>query len=225
MGGKNHQPCRRFLLNSTLLSRAMSKSFAHLEMANVALEDIIIAELNDGVGDVTLLHANLKDSIMSLDEMRVHLTSLRTQMQDENFVDLPSLRHMNLQQLGQQMKVAGTHNDPAQWGIAQSVMRVQGFFGMVDLFGRHINELETLTTELIGGVERCQKEIVYGTLHAVLEENKALNFKREFARVYTAWSNFQQLFLASSLISTEAWYRFNSLGSLLGSDEATANAA
>lgn len=54
-----------------------------------------------------------------------------------------------------------------------------------------------------------------GDLNLVLEQNQALNFRREFVVLYSAWASFEQAFLISSLISTEVWYRFNRFGSLV----------
>ncbi|MFN3692742.1 MAG: hypothetical protein ACK4SL_01415 [Candidatus Paceibacteria bacterium] len=52
MGGKNHQPRGRYLQNSTLMSRSMSLAQIGLELANVALEDLILAELDGKIGDI-----------------------------------------------------------------------------------------------------------------------------------------------------------------------------
>jgi len=54
-----------------------------------------------------------------------------------------------------------------------------------------------------------------GKLNLVLEENRSGNFKQEFARLYCAWAKFQQLFLASSMLSTDLWYRNCGVSSLL----------
>lgn len=42
----------------------------------------------------------------------------------------------------------------------------------------------------------------------------AESFKPGFAVLYTAWTKFNALFLASSLLSTELWYAFTGKGSL-----------
>ncbi len=49
MGGKNHQPCRSWLPESTKMSRALSELTAQIEFANLALEDAIITE-DEGEG-------------------------------------------------------------------------------------------------------------------------------------------------------------------------------
>lgn len=52
MGGKNHQPCSGYLALSTKLSRSLSLANAELELANVALEDLILAELDGNTGSL-----------------------------------------------------------------------------------------------------------------------------------------------------------------------------
>lgn len=53
MGGKNHQPCRSYLLNSTQMSRAMSLAFISVKLANVALKDLI-KDFISLTGDLTV---------------------------------------------------------------------------------------------------------------------------------------------------------------------------
>jgi hypothetical protein len=216
MGGKNHQPCRSYLVNSTKLSRAMSLAFVSLELANVSLEDVILAELDGKRGDARQILLQLKQSENNLQEMRSALDDLCQQMALESFQDLPTLKTSNLSTLGTLAKQEGLHRSEQDWNEAAAVMREHGFWGMTSTFKAKIAELGELTKALHARVTACLPLAEGGLLHMALEENGDANFKQEFARLYTEWASFQQLFLASSLISTELWYRFNKFGSLMG---------
>jgi hypothetical protein len=215
MGGKNHQPCRTYLVNSTKLSRAMSMAFASLELANVSLEDVIIAELTGGRGNINFIVFNLQESEGHLQKMSESLADLCKQMRMESFQDLPSLKTVNLQALGAQACKENLHQSSAEWDEAAKTMLTRGFWGMISIFEQRISSLVMMTKELSQRVSNTSAAAAEGTLHLCLEENGEQNFKREFAKLYTAWASFQQLFLASSLISTELWYQFNGFGSLM----------
>lgn len=215
MGGKNHQPCRSYLVNSTKLSRAMSMAFVGLELANASLEDVIISELSGGLGDIDPILSNLQQSEKYLQEMAEALAGLCNQMQCESFQDLPSLKTINLHALGTQARKESLHQSDAEWEEAVNIMWKQGFWGMTLVFEQKISNLSMMTKELNQRVFATSAAVAEGILHLCLEENGEQNFKREFAKLYTAWASFQQLFLASSLISTELWYQFNGFGSIL----------
>jgi hypothetical protein len=224
MGGKNHQPCRSYLLNSTMMSRAMSLAFISVELANVALEDVIIAELGAGQGDHGPIVSHLNQSVRHLNDMDNALLQLTEQMRKESFRDLPSLATTDLRLFGQQAKSEDLHTSKDDWMVAEETMRKHGFWGMAEVFEKQIKHLVSLTGDLAVRVQECSDSNNASGMHVELEENGKFNFKPEFAKLYTAWSSFQQLFLASSLISTELWYRFNGFGSLL-SDQKTIRAA
>ncbi len=216
MGGKNHQPCKSYLENSTRLSRALSAAFIEMERGNVTLEDIILAELAgkcmpSGVSQVA---NHLDASKTALAEAKSHLKALEQQMQDNDFEDLPSLESTNLSVVGERFVQWGLA-DAAAWLTVQETMKKQGFSGMIEIFEHRLDELAALTTTLIDAVNANKMACESGEMMLVLEENREGNFKIEFAKLYQGWANFQQLFLASSLCSTELWYRFNRAGSLV----------
>ncbi len=215
MGGKNHQPCRIYLVNSTKLSRAMSLAFISIELANVSLENTILEELNEGRGDISPILVHLKQSKHNLQEMKVVLTDLCQQMTEESFQDLPTLKSVNPNTLGILAKQEGIHRSEQDWKDVATIMQEQGFWGITSAFKIKIDELCDLTEALHTKVATCSIPAKEGVLHLVLEENGKMNFKHEFACLYTAWAEFQQFFLASSLISTELWYQFNGLGSII----------
>jgi hypothetical protein len=72
---------------------------------------------------------------------------------------------------------------------------------------RHLRKTATLVTGL--------RLLVGEEFTIVPEENRVGNFKIPFAQLLTAWQAFIGLFAASSLITTEAWYKHNGYGSLV----------
>ncbi|TXH01021.1 MAG: hypothetical protein E6R05_06185, partial [Candidatus Moraniibacteriota bacterium] len=97
MGGKNHQPCKTYLANSTRLSRYLSLAYAHLELGNAALEDILLGELSpdwnsrDAIGHYRDLQRELVTSVGELGHAKLALATLRQQMDETGFADLPTL--------------------------------------------------------------------------------------------------------------------------------------
>jgi len=212
MGGKNHQPHRSYLLNSTGMSRAMNLAFAHVELADGALEDVISTELNGIKGNSKPIISQLKMSLSHLKDTAESLSGLCQQMLHESFHVLPSLEKTNLANLGRFAEDKGIHPSSSDWAIAAETMHKQGFWGMISIFEKKIEEIDIMTQALIGKVSKCSQPT---DSSGMLEENSNLDFKWEFAKLNTAWTSFQQVFLASSLISTELWCRSNGFGSLL----------
>lgn len=218
MGGKNHQPCRSYLLNSTKLSRHLSLAYAHLELSNASLEDIIIGELTSehgcqGGDHYPVLMHELDVSTHELRNAQEALLRLRTQMQTDGFIDLPSLGRIDLDSVGAHL----VHQDVVDydgWTQAKSIMEKGGFFEMTHYFETGLIELLDLSQGLHTRFQELKQNICQGTLSMVTEENQAGNFKIEFAILYTRWGQFNKLFLASSLLSTELWYAFTGKGSL-----------
>ncbi len=213
MGGTNHQPCRHYLPNSTMLSRCISLARAELDLANIELEDVLLSELNGGVGDVRKIVNHLNQSEIALDNSLNTLEKLRMQMDDESFQDLPPLKKLDLAAIGGELSIAGVV-DIASWDSIVKIMKKGGFYSVLRYFDMRIKVLIEKTRSLSSIIMGLEEIASVGELNFVLEENKAGNFKIEFAQLYTDWTKFSQEFLASSICSTELWYSFNGLGTL-----------
>lgn len=220
MGGMNHQPCRSYLMQSTLLSRSICVAFINLEQANVSLEDIIIVELGNetSCGTVKEITSHLEKSKHELLNSNLCLDNLIEKMNELQFQDLPSLKSMSLRDFGTELVRAGMVNDQS-WREVSTIMSNGGFYLATKVIKVKINNLISLTDDLICSVAVNEKHANEGKLNLVLEENLEGNFKVKFAQLYQGWSEFQQFFLASSMCSTELWYRFNNFGSLLLSEK------
>lgn len=215
MGGKNHQPCGQYLKNSTMMSLEMSRAMIAVEMANVALEETILAELDGKTGKTESIVSYLVASGAHLDSMMTSVGALHDQMVELDYQDLPPLKTLDLEALGDGLFEENLLTSSAAWDDVVDIMTTQGFWGILPAFEEHITHLKRLTDELRDKIVAVYDKAQEGEMHLILEENGAGNFKAEFARLYTSWADFQHFFLASSLLSTEVWYQFNRSGSLI----------
>jgi hypothetical protein len=226
MGGQNHQPCGSFLPKSTKLSLAKSLAMISLETANAELEHVIIAELEDGaLHPFNGIVMHLRDSVKHLETMRAYAGELRGQMDIDGYMDLPSLTTMNLERFGDTLLNEGVHVDTPAWKRAVECYQKGGFYEMLNEIDSYINRISQITSLLIEQMVSVRDVAETGELNRVLEENRKGNFRATFASLYSTWAVFDQLFLASSLITSEAWYQFNGHGSLSATTSHTLKSA
>jgi len=199
-----------------MLSRALSSAFVQMELANVSLEDLIISEItNTPTSKSTrLIVERLSESLHEIRNAQRSVVALGQSMTEKSFTDLPTLASVDLPEIGRRLTLEGMVSAEA-WAEVSSIMRTVGFRGMLVQFGDMIAQIHAQTTDLITCIEAVENHAREGTMTLVLEENKVGNFKVEFAQLYHSWTRLQQLFLASSMRSTELWYRFNRFGSLV----------
>lgn len=228
MGGQNHQPCNRpqtsYLRFSTKMSRDLSIARTHMETANVHLEGVLLGELEENRGGALWkILDQLTMSNNSLKEMQDTIMLLREDMDANAFEDLSTLHSANLEEIGIEFSSAGIVEDDA-WNSVVDIMCEHGFYGVLDFFDQEISSLRQKTEELNSAIRNADSAARAGQLNLVLEQNQPANFKVQFAQLYSAWHRFQQIFLASSMLSTELWYRYCDVGSLLeqASDEQVA---
>ncbi len=213
MGGKNHQPCSSYLPESTKLSRALSIAYAMLELGNVALEDAIITEFEGGKAQIEPITTFLERSEKSLDEAVLCAGLLEQRMDELGFTDLPTLHKLDLDAIGVDFGGRGLV-DLSAWQRISAEYRAKGFRAVLGGFRTTIATLAENTVMLRTQVTALAPIASCGEISRVLEENREGNIKVTFAKLYTAWSQFNEAFLASSLLSTELWYAFNNFGSL-----------
>lgn len=214
MGGINHQPCSSYLRTSTTISRLMTAAYASFLRANVALEDVILEELDGRRGDLSPVLGELADSTSLLLQCRGSFGDLRAQMKALGFSDLPTLHEVNLDALGEDLGRVGAV-DRESWTLFANTMRRKGFRGTLSLLEESNESLINLTAQLRGEAEALVPEVQRGQLSRVLEENRSGNIKLTFATLFNTWSTYTQEFLASSLISTELWYAHKGFGSVV----------
>lgn len=213
MGGINHQPCKHYLPESTKLSRAMSLARMSFEQANVCLEDLVLSELAGGTGSVDPIMEHLRGSTEYLTEMEACANRLFGKMDELHFVDLPPLKTIDFGALGTKLVNMGMVS-PESWGCVVRTIKVGGFRSILTMIREKVRDLRERTKALAEGVEGLSTA-PRGEAHLVLEENRPGNIKIPFAQVYNEWAVLQQLFLASSLSSTEQWYHYMDFGSIV----------
>lgn len=213
MGGQNHQPCSNYLDLSTLLSKLVSLVTANMQLANVSLEDVLLAELNGEQKNLSL-----NSIITFLSKAKEHLCSalstslaLRDRMHRLEYTDLPPLHELDLMEIGRVLSARGIVEQGA-WNKMSSLMQNGTFYANLDLFDTSFKEALDLVSELIDVFKGLKHK--EGAINVLVEKNQDGNFKEAFARMFTHWLHFQQEFLASSLVSTEVYYSSISVGSL-----------
>lgn len=212
MGGKNHQPCRIYLANSTALSRYLSIARAELEFGNVCLEDVLLCELQDRNGDAAAIARHFQASLDALDGGLGVLGKLRQQMLANHYEELPSFRTLDLPALGHTLTNMGLVSLPSWNRVVEKRCR-EGFEGLLSYFEDLLKEISGLTKILADEIRSAAQ---MGELTPLLEENRPGNFKADFGRLYTIYHLLESDFLASSILSTELWYSFTGRGSLTG---------
>lgn len=208
MGGKNHQPCRQYLFTSTQMSRYASLAFAHLEMANVALEDLLLMEMSSMKGDISNVQNQLENSRQNIIQLSDTAQRLRDEMNHRDYRDLITICPVDLDAIGAAFIKDGLVNADVWHKIAKNA-RSGGFHVNLTMIYEQALSLAEYTDKLSERVEGLRKHAEDGTVTRVLEENLSGNLKFEFAKLYNAWIRFQAYFLASSLLSTEVHYAFS----------------
>lgn len=214
MGGKNHQPCRQYLAISTQMSRHASMAFAQLELSNVALEDLLLAELDGKTGEIDGIVQQLSGSQKSLAQLIGTIDELESKMNELNFQDLFTLRSVSIDAIGHAL-VDAKMVHVGVWNEIVMNARSGGFRKNLAVIRSQALSLSEHTDKLSTQVVALEQHAKDGNVTHVLEENLHGNLKPVFAQLYTAWSCFQNFFLASSLFSTEVYYAFNNYGSLV----------
>lgn len=213
MGGQNHQPCGRYLKNSTRMSRELSAGRLALEAANISLEDALLEELDGKHGRIDPIQKHLEEAVEAEAAFARHVDALRGQMREEGYVELPSFTALDLWARGEAVSEGGMVDGEA-WRLVHEQMRRGGFWTVLDGFDERMREIMRLTEKLSTEVAALRESADAGVLVEVLEENRPGNIKRTFAKLYHAWNDLNAVFLASSMLSTELWYTFTGVGTL-----------
>lgn len=218
MGGINHQPCREspaYLVHSTRMSRFFSRARVCFETANEALEDVLLAEI-EGVNlpgttqKIVLLLVECKNELIN---MQQSITDLVTEMRRVGYTDLPTFRTTDLAACGKEFVAAGVVAQ-VDWDSTVRQMREGSFYRVLEGHTTSISELIEQSTQLaieIGALEGAARA---RRLTFVLENNEPGNIKATFAKLYHSWNELTGKFLASSMLTTELWYRHNRIGSI-----------
>jgi len=197
------------------MSRHASLAFANLEFANVALEDILLAEMAGHKGTTLEMRNYLMSSSVELGSLISTMDALRKEMHVNGYRDIltEETPDLNLYHIGARLSMAGMVNATA-WDKVQRNAR-GGFEVNLKMLRGMAVAIQKGTIALLATVESLEASANKGILTLALEENLDNNLKPDFARLYTFWNTFQAHFLASALLSTEVHYYLNDHGSLV----------
>jgi len=210
MGGINHQPCKKYLVESTRLSRSISRARAHFELANVAFENALLSEMDDKVEVVSALNrciSLLNICVVDLEEAGSNLAKLLKKMDERDFQDLSSLQETDIESLGQTLFKGERLATLTTWRRASSIIRKGGYRAMMKVIDGEINALLSEIKNLSDAFGELRTKFPSIGIGTVLEQNLPGNIRLQFAAVYSHWTEFSSLFLCSSLISTELSYK------------------
>lgn len=217
MGGQNHQPCNRYLIESTELSKSLSLGRIGFESANVAVENLLLAELHGNPFEETQLDEvgrSLHSSIEALNQMQRWLDAIGAKLNDVEGWEPPTVGDCDWASMGDALATIEAVDAKAWSGMAD-IRVAEGFPGVIRHFSQRIALLCRTSGDLIEQFEALDGDIRCGSFEKAVEGNAAGDFKILFARLYNGWAQFQQDFLASALLSTESWYRWTNCGSLV----------
>jgi hypothetical protein len=206
MGGKNHQPCRKYIPESTMLSKVTSDILREFETANSLLEDALLTEINGGESEQEKYYMEqatehlittknrLVRAIGCIDHLLLKMEKLDFQDSEELDIIAELESNLLLQQIIPERCSA--------WKEAVATIEQEGFRG---IFYRFRISLEKITEDLKTLIEifgKCQNYAKEGNLLMAIESNE-LPVRQNFVKVYLAYMDFSAMFACSSLVSTE----------------------
>ena len=211
MGGINHQPCNKYIPESTMLSKVISDILAEFGTANSLLEDALLTEINDGGGSeqeryymeqatehLITTKNKLDRAIDCIDHLLLKMEKLDFQDSEE----LDTITELESTLLSQQI----IPERCSAWEEAVATIRQEGFRG---IFYRFRSSLEKITEDLKALIEifgECQNYAKEGNLLMAIESNE-LPLRQNFVKVYLAYLDFSAIFACSSIVSTELHLR------------------
>lgn len=205
MGGMNHQPCNRFLGRSTQMSRSLSILGISLEQTNVELEDALLLEMKGGKPSLSSMLKLCGDMKKNSSAFSLSINELRKQMDELYYEDLPTIKSPEIDVALANLVKAGLAEE-AETSLVLKAMRAGSFYSVLDLFHENTKKISLLIGDLESKTELCSKLFEETGLEKQLEGNLEGNIRVPFAKLYTAWHRLHRLFLASSMVSTDAYY-------------------
>lgn len=220
MGGKNHQPCGKYVPESVLMSKTTSEGLAALEIANSFLEDALLVEiyggrveqscfcLNRSITKLTEVEGITNEILKCIEILLVKMDYLA--FQDENYCQMVNFQDFRDSMIQSKIIIP----ESKAWKLAQKTIQERGFRGMFLVFKSKIAEIQQHTARLKETFLLCYEAAQHGNLVKNIEENK-ISLRQDFARSYLAWLEFSAIFTCSSLISTELHLRRQGFKSMM----------
>ncbi|OGL66917.1 hypothetical protein A2856_00215 [Candidatus Uhrbacteria bacterium RIFCSPHIGHO2_01_FULL_63_20] len=95
MGGVNHQPCGKPLPYSTEMSKRLSLAHIGIEIANVALEDVLLSELAGRTTNVRPFENALVAAHAQIDDFQESVRILIDVLKADKYQELETLEQMD----------------------------------------------------------------------------------------------------------------------------------
>jgi hypothetical protein len=205
MGGMNHQPCNRFLGRSTQMSRALSVLGISLEKTNIELEDALLSEMKGHKPSLAKMLEACDVMKKKSSAFLVSVETLRKQMDELYYEDLQSVKSEALDISLANLIEAGLA-EKSEVDKILTTMRNGSFYSVLYIFTQYTKSIDVCICDLEKQTKLCSDLSKKTGLEKQLEGNLEGNLRVPFAKLYTSWHKLHRLFLASSMVSTDAYY-------------------
>lgn len=241
MGGQNHQPTDpNAAAISALVSQRVGRGFECVLRANSCLENAIIVGMNklyveDMAKDVLEDGAeHLREAIASLNDAKEELFGIDAgfnrmfeALKAEGYKGNPLISKLVDFELGSQFSellVKPTVNETIWKNLEVKISTdyiVETLKWEQSEFRRCLKPLDDLILLLEAGLEIVDTNGARAFVDTV--EHNELPLRQYYARVFSFWNYLHNMFLYSSLIMTELFYRSNGIPSLLEFEPVVSN--
>lgn len=202
MGGKNHAPCKSYLLWSTEASDAFSELQAEFALANRAFEAAILADLHK-TGQVTLAQAieKTQTTINVAQRLDQSLETLLSKLDALAFQELPETPQV-FDRIAADLAEIALRFDPATIATVNGHLKNGGFRS---LFAHYRGRVASIATAL----QQVKDDFVElndfsHDLVRACEENWT-TIRLTYCRAQLLIGEFDRLWMYSSLASAEVW--------------------
>ncbi|MBU1754843.1 hypothetical protein KKH81_00985 [Patescibacteria group bacterium] len=233
MGGQNHQPTSSVTLiaPSAWLSQKIGDGFSEVLQANSQLENAIIVGVNHlHVEDLASLEdssesylsnaiALVRRSLETEASIQTGFENLLAAADKENYRGNPlasRVRDFDLREQFNGRLVLPSANQNA-WEAIVDRVESTNILATLRWEASEFEKLREPTVELVQVLEACLERLRSDGPRGFVEaiECNDIPLRQSYARVFSLWNYLHAMFLYSTLVMTELFYRTNSFGSLL----------
>ncbi len=232
MGGQNHQPCnRKITAASAWLSQKVGEGFIEVLAANNHLENAIMIgmhklhvedvafEINGTVEEhVALTVSALQKSLRILSIIPAGFQKLIAVAEQIGYKGNPHVGQLDSYNLEKsfQGSLIQPHVNKAVWDELHSHIKNHNILKTLEWESKQFESLSCPTQSLIKVMEESKEVAIREGNDAFVNaiENNEIPLRQYYAQVFSQWNNLHAMFLYSSLIMTELFYRLNGYPSL-----------
>lgn len=204
------------------MSKSVTAGIADFNRANVALEEVILAELDGSKdpGSFGVALALLDSAVHNFDAAIAHLASLKDEMDAKKYQPLPSFANYGTPDKARALarELAGNGLMAAEKinvVVIPQIGHGKGFYAAIPMLDIALVAMRDSAKDLQNRMSEASHVAEDGMVAELLETNAAMNFRADFLRAFNTINSSFSTFAASAAWSTEMWYRSTSAGSLL----------